>query len=220
MYGPKPEEDYFKAVNFVLTGLPSDAAKDLRSLICDKNPSLKECCCAKSVGAKWRSILPPTVRAAVANMDLKTDFDKTVKHADYVFNAIKAAQPVALIAPSKPPTAGAAAASALPADLDTSADAPALDQVASLASEIAAFNKNFKSMKKQNQKGASNGRGAQQKRGGGQEKPKSRSGRADRHPDGPPENACPIHWKHGRSAFYCLTPSTCPWSAQINPPSK
>ena len=210
VYGPKPEEDFFKAVNFVMTGLPSDAAKEIRDLVCEKQKPLESCCCAKQVGAVWRKLLPPTVRASVAAMDLKTNFDATIKHADHVFNSLKVAQPVALVTPRKPPTA-----SARPADLDTSADAPALDPMAALTSEIAALRKDFKSAKKP--KGVANsGQGAQKGRGAAG-KPQSR-GRGKPHPDGPPENACLIHWKHGRGAFYCLEPDTCDWATVIATP--
>ena len=213
-YGPKPEEDYKKAISIVLTGLPSEAAKDIRDLICEKTKPLESCCCAKAVGAIWRDLLPPTVKAAVAGMDLKTDFANTVKKADQVYNAVKVAQPVALVAPSKPPKASASAAAA---SLDTSADAPALDQVANLAEQIAAFNKNFNKHKKQQRGG---GRGAQGTRGGGRGQagaPQSR-GRGKPHPDGPPDDACLNHWRHGRSAYYCLEPSKCSWSHITNPP--
>lgn len=34
IYGPKPEETFKKALNIVLTGLPSEAAKDIRDAVC------------------------------------------------------------------------------------------------------------------------------------------------------------------------------------------
>ena len=152
-------------------------------------------------------MLPPTVKAAVAAMDLKEDFDKTVKHADYVYNAVKGAQPVAVVTPGNRPTASAVT----PADLDSSADAPALDQVATLAQEIAAFNKTFKSAKNQ----MSQGKGGGAKGGAG--KPQHR-GRGKPHPDGPPPESCKVHWQYGRNAFYCLQPDTCPWAHIIATP--
>ena len=216
VYGPKPEEDYKRATSIVLTGLPSEAAKEIRAAMCDKNPPLTDCCCAKAVGAMWRDLLPPTVKAAVASMNLQTDFDTTIKHADQVFNSLKptVAQPVALVAPSKPPKAKATAAAA---DLDTSADAPALDQMAHLTQEIAAFNKNFKAAKKQQQQRGGGASGGQGKRKGGAGRPQ-RARSETPHPDGPPENACDIHWRFGRSAYYCLTPSTCPWAMYKSAP--
>ena len=220
VYGPKPDEDFKKGLAVVMTGLPSEAAKDIRALLCEKDPPLKNCCCHKSVGSIWRDLLPPTVKAAVAGMDLKENFENTVKHADSVYNAIKTAPPVAVVTPGTRPKAGAAAATAAKsADLDTSADAPALDQVANLAQEIAAFNKNFKSVKKQQNQNApkSGNKGAQGVSGASGGKPQSR-GRGKPHPDGPPDNACIIHWRHGRGAFYCLKPGQCPWEHIIATP--
>ena len=89
------------------------------------------------MAAIWKELLPPAVKAAVAGLDLKTEFDQVVKKADDVFNAVKtasAAQPVAVVAPGK-------SSKAKTVDLDTSAEPPALDQINKLAEQIAAFNK-------------------------------------------------------------------------------
>ena len=206
VYGSKPEEDFLKADNYVMAGLPSQAAKDLRDMMCQNATKLETCCCSVGVGARWRNLLPPEVKAQVAGMPLKkkTEFEAAIKKADEVFQAVKVNQPVSAVAVKKPATAGAK--SKKPVDLDTSADAPALDQMAHLADQIAAFNKNYQ--KSKNSGGAS--RGAQQKRGPAG-KPQARGRAPKPHPDGPPEEACDIHWRFGRSAYYCLSPSTCPW---------
>ena len=75
VYGPKPKEDFKKAKSIVLVGLPSEAAKDIRDLICQKKPQLKECCCAVAVATYWEDILPSAVRASIAGMDLQNDFE-------------------------------------------------------------------------------------------------------------------------------------------------
>ena len=41
-------------------------------------------------------------------------------------------------------------------------------------------------------------------------KPKQRD-RGHPHPDGPPETACYLHWKFGRSAYTCKKKGSCPW---------
>ena len=46
VHGPKPEEDFYKSQSLVMTGLPSEAAKELRDLICDGKKKLENCCCA------------------------------------------------------------------------------------------------------------------------------------------------------------------------------
>ena len=210
VHGPKPEEDVKKALGYVLTGPPSEGAKDLAQLICTKDKKLTDCCCAKTVGALWRELLHPTVRAAVAGLDLKTQFDQVVEKADQVQDTIKTAPAVAATTATgtRPKT------TQKPADLDTSADAPALDQNPTLVEQVAALNKQVKALKKPFK--GKGGRGAQQNRGGAAGRPQPRRG-TNPHPDGPPDNACDIHWRFGRSAFYCLAPSQCPWSHITNP---
>ena len=221
VYGPKPEEDFDKALTIVMTGLPSAAAKEIRDLICDQKVKLTNCCCAKQVSATWKKLLPAHVRAQIAGMDMKTQFDLMIKKADDTYNAIKAeagaaAQPVALITPGKPQVT---------ADFDTSADAPALDQMSHLADQIAAFNKSYKKAQNSSKGRGGGGRGAQQKRGGSNGssrglagKPQPKQNKGNPHPDGPPDNACHIHWQYGRSAFRCAKPDQCPWANYTAPP--
>merc|ERR1712026_566470 len=42
VFGPKPEQDVTLAMNLVMTGLPSQAAKRVRELVCKRN---FDCCC-------------------------------------------------------------------------------------------------------------------------------------------------------------------------------
>ena len=89
---PKPEEDVALAMGLVMTGLPSQAGKRLKELIC-KAAKFKDCpCCPAVVGKLWRDMLPQAVRDAVANYDLNVDFDKAMDHADRVFNARKSSK--------------------------------------------------------------------------------------------------------------------------------
>ena len=223
VYGPQPGENFKKALVFVMTGLPSEAAKDIRELVCKKQTKFDGCCCVEIVATIWKDILPTTIRTAIAHMDMTTEFDRAIENADLVYNALKAGsgQQVAAAAPTSAtgaiPKTATKSASVTPkkADLDTSADAPAFDQMNQLTEQIAALNKNFK---KQQKFQSGRGRGAQQKRGGRGGYQPQRDNRP--HPDGPiPENACKVHKSFGKSAYYCLTPSTCPWSAHISPPS-
>ena len=99
----------------------------------------------------WKALLPADVRAGIAGMDLKEDFDKVVEKADEIFLATKPTAVAAVAAVKKgkvDPSTGAtnkkAEQSAVSADLDTSADASAFDKMNQLTAELAAFNKNFK----------------------------------------------------------------------------
>ena len=89
VYAKNPEQKFLEAQALVLTGLPSEAAKQLRELCCQKPKPLETCCCATAVGAFWKKLLPPQVRAAVAGQDLAGDFDDIVQHADDVFLSMK-----------------------------------------------------------------------------------------------------------------------------------
>ena len=50
VFGPKPEQDVTLAMGLVMTGLPSQAAKRVRELVCKRN---FDCCCPATVGKIW-----------------------------------------------------------------------------------------------------------------------------------------------------------------------
>ena len=220
-YGPKPGEDFKKALKFVMTGRPSEAAKEIRDLVCLKPTKLTGCCCGVQVGVLWREILPAPCKAAVAGMDMTTQFDDIIKKADDIYDAVVAPGanpvPVAAVKPAKKSTTVTASATPTaatgavpktnltPADLDTSADVSAFDQINQLTTQIAALNKNFKKQNKRGGRGATNS----QNRGGARN---TTRGRGPPHPDGPPEEACYYHWRFGRAAYSCGDTQKCPWA--------
>ena len=65
-----------------MEGLPSQAARRVKGLICKRN---FDCCCPAVVGKIWRDKLPEAVRLAVANHDLKTQWDGALDWADNVY---------------------------------------------------------------------------------------------------------------------------------------
>ena len=186
VHGPKPEEDYLKAKDMVLVGLPSDTAKRIRDLVCQRTKKLDNCCCHVAVSALWRGLLPPAVKAAVAGMDLETDFNNVLRLADDVYKATqpKSAATVAAFAAKVQAQEGATAAEAGNFDVNDFAD------------KIAAFARTYK------------GRGVTRppRRGG------SQSARAPAKPEEKaPDNACWLHKKYGKKAFHCAAKTTCPW---------
>ena len=227
VHGPKPEDDYAKAHAMVLVGLPSDAAKKLRELMCKKgHKKLGDCCAAPGISRVWRELLPQDVKNQVAAFDLTTHWDEALRTADAVYKASKTGTTVAAVTTavetataaltSATATAGATAVTR-PADLDTSADASAFQAVNQLAVQIAAFGKTFGNG---NYRGRGKNRGQGRYRGQGQQrgaagKPQPRPKPAQPHPDGPPENACAVHQQYGRNAYYCASRSTCPWKDNI-----
>ena len=220
VHGPKPEEEFTKAMSMVLTGLPSDALKQLQEMVCQKPHKLTECCGVVAVSKFWRDMLPREVKSAVANLDLSTEagFQAACTTADAVWRSLSTAgqgvTPVAPVQYTSPPpntpiaavtaaVSGAAAAlAAVPADLDTSADAPAFQAVNQLVGQLAAINKRF-NPRGQGQKGrgyGAKGRGGQQQR------------------ETPPPNACNNHKRFGKRAWSCSNQDQCPWKNYLTTP--
>ena len=98
LYGPKAENNIALAQGLVMTGLPSQAGKRIRELVCTK-PKFGSCCCPAVVGKFWRDLLPQTVKTAVASFDLTTDkgFEDAMDHADQVFNSMGKSVTVAAV---------------------------------------------------------------------------------------------------------------------------
>ena len=147
--------------------------------------------------------MPKNIRSHIAHLDCVNDFDNVLLTADCIYKPNKQNHPVSAIktgpASKTSSKAASTASEGASRDLDTSADAPAFDQINQLMEELAAFNNSFK--KRGTGLGCGWGRGAQQTRGAAG-KPQSKN-RGNPHPDGPPDNACGMHWRLGRSAYYC-----------------
>ena len=174
-FGKKTEDAYAEAKNYMLVGKPSQLLNKIINTICEQHPTLENCCSAGVIYGMWKEKLPPEVRQNVAGMPFvgRLALDALMRKADSVYDNLAAARPVAAV---------------YSADLDTSADEPAL-QVAAATSA---------------------GRGRWRKPGG-QSQPPDRSA-IKPHPDGPPQGACNTHFKYGRAAFKCRKPDSCPWA--------
>ena len=85
------------AQGLVMTGLPSQAGRRIRELVCKKQ-KFGECCCPAVVGKFWRDLLPLPVKTAVASYNIETDFDRAMDAADDAFNSMaKGAAAVAAV---------------------------------------------------------------------------------------------------------------------------
>ena len=191
-HGPNPEDDFQKAQTLTFTGKPSDAAKRIVELVCQKNPPLANCCCATAVGKLWRDMLPPLVRAAVAGADLKTEWTATLDRADAVYaGQTDSANHVAAVTvqPATP------AATPLPPQENETAS------VTQLAEQLAAFTKKFNNIRGKSQRGRGAARG--------------RTANAASQKEKALPNACWNHKRHGKQAFFCAAEDTCPWKEFI-----
>ena len=64
IFGPPPNADFERAMNRVLTGKPSQLAKQLINDLCDHE--LAGCCCHKFIFGLWYRQLPTSVREGIS----------------------------------------------------------------------------------------------------------------------------------------------------------
>ena len=90
IHAPKQEDNFKKALQRVLVGLPSQLGQTLIADICDKPKKLEGCCCAKAVYSLWCLQLPLTVRTHVSTMPFNSATYRDVfKQADTIFLSTK-----------------------------------------------------------------------------------------------------------------------------------
>ena len=215
IFKPPQEAAFERAMGRVLSGKPSELARQLVNDLCSHQ--LVGCCCKTFIVGLWKRALPSSVKSAVASLEFNdTNFDAIVQLADAVY-----ASNLKPITPSVS-AIGVAASGAVslpgPPVLDQ-AFHPAFQEVAAVA-----YGQNRGGRGRGQGRGGRGGRGGQRGgRGGGQNQSQgqnqgqgqkgeihSRHGTA-RHADQPPFKACGRHWRFGKSAHFCEEPATCPW---------
>ena len=185
LFGPKESERYAKAAELVLITTPSALCKKMIDIICDKYPPLQGCCCPALVSGMWRSKLPVNVRNAVADMDIGGgNLDATLRKADAVFASDQGTTKLNAYTKSNGGRGAAGSASR----------------------GRGASGRGYRGRGGQSRGGAT---GGQQNQQGANKMDKSNWG--PKHADGPPDTVCAHHWKHGKSAYFCKRPHSCPW---------
>ena len=209
LFGPAPEAAVDRALARVMVGKPSSLLRALVNDICKKD--LNGCtCCPAVVMALWKRHLPDNVRAGIADETLsKETFKRIGQLADKIF-ASSSSKTVAAVRVDK---------NNAPATLDETQ--PGLTYPVPEVAGVARGGRGGRGGR-----GFRGGRGRGGNRGGsaqsGTAQQSNTSGdqnqsggqprhRGPRHPDGPPPSGCSMHWKWGRSAFFCSEPGTCPW---------
>ena len=195
LFGKKEGDNYDLASQLMLTGKPSALAKKLTELLCECDPPL-QCCATETVAALWRKRLPAQIRARIAGMSLKSDYDAVLTLADDVYASMNPEQQVAAVT--------------------TSAAATTPGEAEDVAAVRGQSSGNRGRGRWNGGRGAGRGRG--QSRGGGGGQQRAQGDRGERHQDGPPEASCLMHWRWGRSAYYCTDPDQCPWRDECRPP--
>ena len=209
IFGPRPEKAVERALGRVLTSQPSELARELVNDLSQCKPKLNCQCCPAIITALWKRHLPPQVRAGIANKVLtKDNFNEVVSLADDIFSSNAPAQAIAAY--------GVAAVQAPVSSPNLDETQPAIPYP---QAEVAAVRGNGRGGR-----GGRWNRGNRGNRGGnrGGAAPSASSGapasggqrhRGTKHPDLPAGEwyGCKMHYKHGKNAFFCSEPATCPW---------
>ena len=206
IFGPRPEHAFERALNRVMVGKPSQLARKLVEDVCRKK--LKDCpCCPSNVSALWKRHLSSAVRAGIAHMEFsQANFNAIIELADKIHDNTTTAPAVAAVR--------------------TSAPQPSLDET---QPAIPYANPEVAAIRGSNRGGRGRGRGGRNNRGGrggqsgGQAQGQAPRHKGPKHPDLPAGDwkGCQMHFKWGKSVFFCTEPSTCPWKDITAPkPSK
>ena len=202
IFGPTEASSFQRAMGRVLSGKPSQLARQIINDMCDHN--LDGCCCRKWVFGLWHQALPTNVKAAVAHHKFDKDTLKEVLElADKVYDSTR-----------PQPRVSAASVAAVEGDTAFHEDFPSEGQQ---QAEVAAVRRG----------GARGGRGrggrGGNQRGGGQTRvfytESNPRWKGPSHPDLPPFHSCKKHWDWGKSAHWCLEPTKCPWKKFTTPKS-
>ena len=227
IYGPRLEAGVERALTRTLTSTPSELARNLMDDICQHEMDCA--CCPAVILALWKKHLPVQVRAAIAGQTFDNEtFDAVCELADQVFETCRPAG-VSIAAASldetQPaiPYATAAINGDQPVFSVNGQNIPVQQVVAALGGFRGGRGRGSRggyrgsgnsrgNQNNSNRGGRGNGGGGQsggQSQGQGQGQGRGRRG--PRHPDQPPHEACSMHWKHGKSSYFCSDPHVCPW---------
>ena len=194
IFGPRPEAAMDRALTRVLTSTPSNLARELLNDICKHELDCD--CCPAVILSLWKRQLPGVVRAGIASSRLTKDtFETICQLADDIFMANRPSSSVSAVS------------------LDETQ--PAIPYATQ--PEVAAVSR-----------GRGRGRGRGRNRGGrggqggggqaGQNQTQTPAQRpVTRHPDNAPPGSCSMHVKWGKSAHFCVEPSSCPWKNFFTP---
>ena len=211
IFGPKKDDRMKEALSLVLTDKPSELARELVDKVCKKN--LQGCeCCPDIILCLWKRHLSSQVRAGIAKMEFNENtFEEIVQLADDIHQTTRAPRAIAAVA--------------APESLDETQPAIPYAQP-----EVAAVRGSGRGGRGGNNRGwRGGGRGSGRGGGGrgssnsgqnnGQSQGQGQGGsqggqrggrRGARHADGPPDSACSMHFRWGRSANFCTNLSHVP----------
>ena len=210
IFGPKPSAAVDRALTRTLVGKPSVLA---RALMNDINKKLDCDCCLAVILALWKRSLPSAVRAGIAHMPFtKANFNAITQLADDIFES----QPAHSVSAVRS-TGAVAAASAAPPPASLNSTQPAIPYPIEEVSAVRSF-RGGRGRGGRGGRGNRGGRGGGGNNGGqnqnqGGQNPSAPRHRGTKHPDLPAGDwkGCNMHFRHGRGAYFCAEPATCPW---------
>ena len=234
IFGQPPEADFERAMSRVLSGKPSQLGRAIVNDICPDK--LVGCHCAKTIYAIWKRQLGTNIKEGISHMEFNSDTYKSVfKRADEIFQSNRPVQPATAltvaamaksptphVTPHNPSPLDAAFHSAWNPEAEGAEAAVAAATVAAMAYVRGRGRGTWRGRGGRGQSrgsgGRGNGRGALNNSNNSQpqnnttpQRDKHPRHKTLRHPDLPPFQSCWRHWTHGKSAYHCQEPSTCPW---------
>ena len=228
-FGQPQNAAFERAMGRVLSGKPSQLARELIDDLCDHE--LQGCCCTKFIVGLWHRQLPTNVRQGVSHLEFNAgNLDEILKRADDWFIT---GQKSVLVTPGVSAIGASASAFPQPPTQWAVTEPPPMDQAfhQDWGNVHAMYWQRGGRIQRGGGRRGQGGRGAQRGgrgRGGGQNSGSTsfhnqsggQSGgqaqthprhKGPRHPDGPPLSVCVKHWIHGKSAHWCQEPGSCPW---------
>ena len=205
IFGPKPEAAIERGLSRVLTSTPSELARQLVNDLCKHELTCD--CCPAFISTLWKRQLPGNVRAGIAHITFSKDtFDAIVTLADDIFLSTKASGSVAAIQTS---------AASVPLDETLPAIPYATQEVNAVSRGRGGRGGRGRGGRNNrgNGRGGQNGGGQNNQQSGGASGGQNPKHKGTKHPDLPAGDwqGCSMHFRWGRSAFFCSEPGTCPW---------
>ena len=212
IFGPKPEDSISRALNRVLTGLPSQLARALVNDICKHEFDCQ--CCPDMVLTLWKRQLPGNVRAGIAHCVFNKDtFDEVTELADKIYTSNRPNATIAAI------TSGSGSQQSRGTNNFVSTSPldetqPGLDYPVPEVNAVSRGGRGGRGWR--GGRGRGNGRGGQnqpQTQNQNQTQSTGPKHKGTKHPDLPAGEwkGCRMHFRHGRGAYFCAEPTTCPW---------
>ena len=205
IFSPKPEASIERAFNRVLVDKPSSLARELVNDICKEE--LDGCCCPDIISFMWKKHLSPQVRAGIAKYKLSRDnFNEVTQLADEIHE-------------SNMPSISAIQISSDPLN-ETQ---PGLQYPVQEVNAIRRGSGRGQGRGRGFRGRGRGGRGANSNSGSGSAPssghPASSGHKGTKHPDLPDGEwtGCFMHFRHGRGAYFCAEPATCPWKNIFTP---